>query len=105
MQVLGDAGSEEVGNNPPKPKSRSDGPMPVGRLYLQWDGLSNRIVRSAERQGLDNDNWMLPCVGKWRQAIAGAACRVKKLFFGTLCRLAWVGGAPKLETAIETVHL
>src|SRR5690606_15038196 len=66
---------QKSGTIPQNPKVVTDGPMPVGRLYLQWDGLSNRIVRSAERQGRDNDNWMLLRAGRRRQARAGAACR------------------------------
>ena len=44
-------------------------------------------------------------VGRGRQAAAGAAWPLKKLFFGRLCGIAREGRTPQLETAIEAVHI
>jgi len=44
VRVLGDPGFRTSREESPKTlKVVTDGPMPVGRLYLEWDGLSNRI--------------------------------------------------------------
>jgi hypothetical protein len=83
----------------------TDGPMPVGRLYPELDGLPYRIVRSRQYQVVAGDIRLLQAMRNGPEPERSRPGAQGKLFFRGVCGLLGVGGAPELETAIEAVHL